>query len=109
MQNILIEAQKHFESLLELLKSNATKDESYFTKLSIDNEEAYVFMNQSMCSSDSVCKECAIYRDFIREMLEVLSDLELDASKITEYTSELEKYTNTIESIVTNIKTALNQ
>jgi hypothetical protein len=107
MFNTLRDAQKKFQLLQRLLNNNSDKSNSYFTELSIATEEAYVLMNEGMCSSSSVCHECADHRDFIRSMLDVLSELEVNAAYADRYTDKLSQYKERVNKILNNIAIAL--
>lgn len=107
MFNTLREAQKKFQLLQRLLNKNSDKSNSYFTELSTATEEAYVLMNEGMCSSTSVCHECADHRDFIRSMLDVLSELEVNATSADRYSDLLDKYKERVNKILNNISIAL--
>lgn len=107
MINILREAQKHFQQLQHLLNTPIEHDKDYFTKLSIESEEAYVLMNEGMCASLSVCHECADHRDFIRTILETLSELESNGSLATAHTAKLTEYSDRVNKILQNIAVVL--
>jgi antirestriction protein ArdC len=93
--------------LQRLLNKNSDKSNSYFTELSTATEEAYVLMNEEMCSSTSVCHECADHRDFIRSMLDVLSELKVNAASADRYSDLLNQYKERVNKILNNISIAL--
>lgn len=107
MINILCEAQTHFQQLQHLLNSHLEHDKDYFKKLSIESEEAYVLMNEGMCASLSVCHECAEHRDFIRSILDILSELEINASSSNAYAGKLSEYSERVNKILQNIAVVL--
>ncbi|AFV96529.1 MULTISPECIES: hypothetical protein [unclassified Sulfuricurvum] len=107
MVDILREAQGQFQQVHQLLDEKNVRDGNYFTQLSIATEEAYVLMNEGMCANTSVCHECADHRDFIRSMLDVLGELEVNASAANNYTDKFAQYAERINKILTNIKTVL--
>jgi len=107
MKNVLSEAQKLFQDINTLLTSQETKDNDYFTKLSIATEEAYFIMNSGMCFNTTVCHECANHRDFVRSMMDVLSELEVNASGANKYTDKLSQYAERVKKILKNIETVL--
>lgn len=107
MIDILREAQKQFQEIHTLLNPNTPKDNKYFTQLSIATEEAYVLMNEGMCANTSVCHECAEHRDFIRSMLDVLGELEINASAANTYAEKFAQYAERVNKILQNIKTVL--
>ena len=107
MKTILRDAQKHFQQLRHLLGSSSTRDQHYFTDLSIATEEAYVFMNAGMCANTSVCRECAEHRDFIRSMLDILGELEVNTAHARNYTEHFVRYSERVNTILKNIASAL--
>lgn len=107
MINVIREAQKHFQQLKHLLTSPIAHNKDYFTKLSIESEEAYVLMNEGMCANASVCHECAEHRDFIRSILDILSELEVNASSANTYEEKLTEYSDRVNKILQNIAVVL--
>ena len=107
MKNVLSEAKKLFQDINTLLTSQETKDNDYFTKLSIATEEAYFTMNSGMCSNTTVCHECANHRDFVRTMMDVLGELEVNALGANKYTDKLSQYAERVKKILYNIETVL--
>ncbi|MDD2782086.1 hypothetical protein [Sulfuricurvum sp.] len=107
MKNVLSEARKLFQDINTLLTSQETKDNNYFTKLSIATEEAYFTMNSGMCSNTTVCHECANHRDFVRTMMDILGELEVNASAANTYRDTLSQYTERVNKILKNIETVL--
>jgi antirestriction protein ArdC len=105
--NTLRDAQKKFQLLQQLLSNKSDQSSAYYTKLSIATEEAYVIMNEGMCASTSVCHECADHRDFIRSMLDVLGELEVNAASADNYTDKLTQYKERVNKILTNIDIVL--
>ncbi len=107
MKNVLSEAKKLFQDINTLLNSQEKKDNDYYTKLSIATEEAYFTMNSGMCSNTTVCHECSNHRDFVRTMMDVLSELEVNASGANKYADKLSQYSERVKKILTNINTVL--
>lgn len=108
MFNILRDAQKQFQVLQQLLSDKNDHSSAYYTKLSIATEEAYVLMNEGMCASTSVCHECADHRDFIRSMLDILGELEVNAASTDKYTDKLSQYKERVNKILKNIAIVLS-
>lgn len=107
MKNVLSEAKKQFENLNRLLTSQGKRDDDYFTELSIATEEAYFIMNSGMCANATVCHECANHRDFIRSMMDVLGELEVNSSAANTYTDKLSQYSERVNKILKNIEIVL--
>ncbi|HEX5330474.1 hypothetical protein [Sulfuricurvum sp.] len=107
MFNTLRDAQKKFQQLQRLLNEKNNRDSAYFTQLNTATEEAYVLMNEGMCSSTSVCHECADHRDFIRSMLEILNEIETNTASADRYSDKLTQYTERVNKILKNIAIVL--
>jgi hypothetical protein len=107
MKNVLSEAKKQFQGISNLLSSQESRNDAYFTRLSIATEEAYFIMNSGMCANATVCHECANHRDFIRSMMDVLSELEVNAKAANTYTDQLFQYSERVSKILKNIETVL--
>jgi hypothetical protein len=80
----------------------------YFTKLSIATEEAYFTMNSGMCSNTSVCKNCLKHRDFIRSIMDVLGELEINSTVSDKYNMLLSEYLVRVNVILERISTVLS-
>jgi len=107
MKNVLSDAKKQFQTINKLLNSQEKRDNDYFTKLSIATEEAYFTMNSGMCSNSTVCHECANHRDFVRSMMDVLGELEVNSSAANTYSDKLSQYSERVSKILKNIETVL--
>ncbi|MDD5158857.1 MAG: hypothetical protein PHI47_02300 [Sulfuricurvum sp.] len=107
MKNVLSEAKKQFQGINSLLTNQEKRNTDYFTKLSIATEEAYFIMNSGMCANATVCHECANHRDFIRSMMDVLGELEINATAENTYTDKLAEYSERVNKILKNIGTVL--
>ncbi len=107
MKNVLSEAKKQFQDIHTLLNSQESRNNDYFTKLSIATEEAYFTMNSGMCANTSVCRECANDRDFVRAMMDILGELEINATAWNAYTDKLDEYSERVGKVLNNIKTVL--
>lgn len=107
MKNVLSEAKKQFQSINTLLHSQENKDDEYFTQLSIATEEAYFTMNSGMCANSSICRECANHRDFIRSIMDILGELEVNATSAHVYTEKFSQYSERVTKILRNIERVL--
>ncbi|MDD2369423.1 MAG: hypothetical protein PHQ90_08980 [Sulfuricurvum sp.] len=107
MKNVLSDAKKQFQNISKLLNSQEKRNNDYFTELSIATEEAYFTMNSGMCSNSTVCHECADHRDFVRSMMDVLGELEVNASAANSYSDKLSQYAERVSKILKNIETVL--
>ncbi|MFY9143564.1 hypothetical protein [Sulfuricurvum sp.] len=108
MLDTIRKAQKQFQEIHNLLSNPGDRNNDYFTKLSIATEEAYVLMNEGMCANTTVCHECSEHRDFIRTMLDVLGNLEIDNGAAELYADKLTQYANRVNAILKNISTVLS-
>jgi hypothetical protein len=101
MDNILKSAQEQFREVQSLL-TQPTANNDYFTQLSIATEEAYFVMNSGMCNT-AECEHCMQHRDFIRSVMDVLGELEIDSAKAEKYTTILKEYAARVNLILERI------
>lgn len=60
-------------------------DTSFVERLIVAIEETYIVLNEEICKSMDVCKQCASHRDKMQNMMILLNDI-LDGSSITHET-----------------------
>ena len=108
MENIIKKAQEQFREIQVLLSFPDGSKSDYFTKLSIATEEAYFTMNSGMCSNTAVCKNCLKHRDFIRSLMDVLGELELNSAAADKYHMVLSEYLVRVNAILERISSVLS-
>lgn len=108
MENIIKKAQTQFRDIQVLLSFPSEMNTSYFTKLSIATEEAYFTMNTGLCSQIEACKNCLKHRDFIRSLMDVLGELEINSSSADKYHMVLSEYLVRVNTILERISSVLS-
>jgi hypothetical protein len=107
MIDILHEAQRRFQEIYNLLESNIIRDNDYFTHLSKATQEAYITMNEGMCTNTSVCHECAEDRDFLHSIINTLEELETGTAFSHTYEEQLHILSGKVTEILTKISAVL--
>ncbi|MFH0710039.1 MAG: hypothetical protein V2A75_07530 [Pseudomonadota bacterium] len=108
MKNMLKKAQEQFRTIQVLLSFPDSPKSNYFTRLSIATEEAYFTMNAGMCSNIQLCKNCLKHRDFIRSLMDVLSELEVNSEGAEKYSMHLSEYLIRVNIILDRISAVLS-
>ncbi|MBV5321912.1 MAG: hypothetical protein JZU62_09500 [Sulfuricurvum sp.] len=108
MENIIKKAQAQFREIQVLLSFPDGSKSDYFTKLSIATEEAYFTMNSGMCSNTAVCKNCLKHRDFIRSLMDILGELEVNSTGADKYSTILSEYLVRVNAILERISTIMS-
>ncbi len=87
MRNKIVEVQ---DSFLEIKTMLATDDlntklleDKFLEKLTDNVEETFVKMNEGICESAQMCYSCANQRDYLRDVVDLLEDIE-DADEIND-------------------------
>jgi spore cortex formation protein SpoVR/YcgB (stage V sporulation) len=100
LQSQLIEIQS-------LLRSNAIRDQNYYSILGEKTNQAYLSMNNTMCESLSICQHCTQHRDFFFLMLPVFDDLSTGDDVSPEHAKKLSIFEETVAEILTKISMTL--
>ncbi len=108
MENIIKKAQAQFRDIQILLTFPDKAKSDYFTKLSIATEEAYFTMNSGMCSNTTVCTNCLKHRDFIRSLMDILGELEVNSTAADKYHMVLSEYLVRVNAILERISSVLS-
>lgn len=108
MLDILREAQGRFKEIDTLLNSNEPQTGEYFAQLNEVTQDAYVLMNEGMCSNTTVCHQCSEHRDFLHSMIGMLEDLELGTPVSSMYREKLTIYHAKVNEILAKISDILN-
>jgi hypothetical protein len=79
-----------------------------YLKVLIDaTENTYLNLNDSICESLVICKECANKRDILTKYLNLLDNIELGKTIDAETEKELARFPETINEIIDRINTVL--
>jgi len=100
-----------FEMIKMILGESLTLDDlsqPKYLKILIDaSENTYLQLNDSMCESLNMCKECAHKRDLLHNYIQLLDSVEL-GNKVSEaIEEEIRKFPQVIEEIIHKIDTVL--
>jgi len=100
-----------FETIKVLLGESLTLEDlsspKYLKALIDITENSYVHLNDSMCESLMMCKECAEKRELLSEYLNLFDDIEL--GRVIEGAEErVARYPQTIKEVIDKVNTVLN-
>ncbi len=107
MIEIIRDAQAKFGEIDQLLHTEGSRDDAYFTRLSEASHNAYVVMNEGMCESETVCHECAENRDYLHSILGILEDLASGSPLSAAYKAQLDLYRDKVGEILAKIEGAV--
>ena len=101
-----------FETIKVLLGESLTLEDlsspKYLKALIDITENSYVHLNDSMCESLMMCKECAQNRELLSEYLNLFDDIEL--GRVIEGNEErVARYPQTIKEVIDKVNTVLNR
>lgn len=101
-----------FEMIKVVLGGSLTKEDlshKKYLKVLIDAaENTYLQLNDSICDSLVMCKECANKRDLLQKYIQLLDDIELGQEIDAKMEEELAKFPEAINEIIDRIDTVLN-
>ena len=87
MKEKIIEVQDRFIEIKTMLATDDlnTKllDDKFLEKLTDNVEETFVKMNEGICESAQMCYSCANQRDYLRDVVDLLEEIE-DVNEIDE-------------------------
>ncbi|WP_345975417.1 hypothetical protein [Sulfurimonas sp. HSL3-7] len=85
------------------------KDPSFIEELSIVVEEAYVCLNDGMCEEIKVCHTCSYQRNYLRNIMALLSEIEGGGSISSTVKRELFTFPEKISEVLVRIEQALKE
>ncbi len=81
-----------------------------YLKILVDAlENTYLQLNDEICESLVMCKECAQKRDILMQYIDLLDNFEPGSKVGPEVEAELEKFPKTIDMIIDRINAVLNE
>lgn len=89
------------------LKAEDISNKKYLKVLIDAAENTYLQLNDSICESLVMCKECASKRDLLQKYIQLLDDIELGKEIDAETEKELERFPEAINEIIDRINTVL--
>ena len=81
---------------------------SFIEKLSIAVEEAYVSLNDGMCDEIKACKTCSYQRNYLRNIMGVLNDIEEDGVLSSTVKRELFTFPEKVKETLSKIEQVLS-
>ncbi|MCJ7764406.1 MAG: hypothetical protein MUP09_00485 [Thiovulaceae bacterium] len=109
IQNI----EKQFQNIDQMVNSQAfgmqLKDPGFIEKLSMVVEEAYVSLNDGMCEEITVCNSCSYQRNYLRNIMALLNDIEGGGDISSTVKRELFTFPEKIKEVLLRISRALKE
>ena len=105
--------EKQFENI-DSMVNTATygaqlKDPNFIEKLSIAVEEAYVSLNDGMCEEMKACQTCSYQRNYLRNMMGIFNDIELNGALSSTVKRELFTFPEKIKEVLSRIQQVLKE
>ena len=111
MKEKVLVIKAKFEMVKIVLAGKLTPEDlshKKYLKVLIDaTENTYLQLNDSICESLVMCKECAKKRDILTQYLNLLEDIELGKTIDARMEEELAKFPEAINEIIDRINTIL--
>jgi hypothetical protein len=85
------------------------KDPSFIEKLSMAVEEAYVSLNDGMCEEIKVCHSCSYQRNYLRNIMGLLNEIESSGNISSTVKRELFTFPEKIQEVLVRIQKALKE
>jgi glucosamine 6-phosphate synthetase-like amidotransferase/phosphosugar isomerase protein len=85
------------------------KDPSFIEKLSMVVEEAYVSLNDGMCEEIKVCHTCSYQRNYLRNIMGLLNEIEGSGNLSSTVKRELFTFPEKIQEVLVRIQKALKE
>jgi len=85
------------------------KDAAFIEKLSGAVEEAYVSLNEGMCEEMKVCHTCNYQRNYLRNIMGLLSEIEGGAELSSTVKRELFTFPEKINEVLIRIQKVLKE
>ena len=109
-ENIMVIKAK-FEMIKVVLGGTLTAEDlshKKYLKVLIDaTENTYLQLNDSICESLVMCKECANKRDVLQRYIQLLDNIELGQKIDAQMEEELTRFPEAINEIIDRINTVL--
>ncbi len=105
--------EKQFQNIDEMVNTQSygiqLKDASFIEKLSIAVEEAYVKLNDGMCEEMKACQTCSYQRNYLRNIMALLNEIESGTSLSSTVKRELFTFPEKIKEILSRIDQVLKE
>jgi len=105
--------EKQFQTIDNMVNTQSyglqLKDPDFIEKLSIAVEEAYVSLNDGMCEEMAACKTCNYQRNYLRNMMGIFNDIEMDGTLSSTVKRELFTFPEKIKEVLSRIDQVLKE
>ena len=109
IQNI----ERQFQTIDRMVNTQSfgiqLKDPSFIEKLSMVVEEAYVSLNDGMCEEIKVCHSCSYQRNYLRNIMGLLNEIEGGGTLSSTVKRELFTFPEKIQEVLVRIQKALKE
>ena len=105
--------EQQFQNIDNMVNSKTygvqLKDPAFIEKLSEVVEEAYVSLNDGMCEEVKVCHSCSYQRNYLRNIMGLLSEIEGGKELSSTVKRELFTFPEKIKEVLVRIEQALKE
>ncbi len=112
-RNMIQVIKAKFEMIQIVLNKELHLDDlrhsKYLRTLIEATENTYIHLNDSICESLHMCRECAKKRDLLMHYINLLDDIENGAEITPQMAASLQLYPQAIDSVINRIDTVLAQ
>jgi hypothetical protein len=105
--------EKQFRNIDQMVNTQSfglqLKDPTFIEKLSMVVEEAYVSLNDGMCEEIKVCHSCSYQRNYLRNIMALLNEIEGGGDISSTVKRELFTFPEKIKEVLVRIQQALKE
>lgn len=100
MSDLIREAEAKLHAIDHLLDNAVETGEVFITALSELTQDAYVALNDGMSQSATLCRDCAHYRNYLKNLLPILENIRYEIPQSDSYVAYLGRYRETIKELI---------
>jgi len=105
--------ERQFQNIHDMVNTQSygmqLKDANFIEKLSVAVEEAYVSLNDGMCEEMKACQTCNYQRNYLRNMMGIFNDIELNGALSSTVKRELFTFPEKIKEVLSRIQQVLKE
>ena len=105
--------ERQFQTIDQMVNTQSfamqLKDPNFIEKLSMAVEEAYVSLNDGMCEEIKVCHTCSYQRNYLRNIMGLLNEIEGSGNLSSTVKRELFTFPEKIQEVLVRIQKALKE
>ncbi len=105
--------ERQFQTIDQMVNTQSfgiqLKDPSFIEKLSMVVEEAYVSLNDGMCEEIKVCHSCSYQRNYLRNIMGLLNEIEGGGTLSSTVKRELFTFPEKIQEVLVRIQKAIKE